>query len=426
MHKRRALLVLTAGLALLSPPVDARDGPKDEQAVTAKERDLSIRRGLRYLDDTVLSLADASGTPRKPFTVGVTGLCWLLAEDAQSRTARGNGTQIKQARKYLRTYLATTAERAADEAQWPERTGSFRSNDLIQYTWPLAMAAVFFGELHARGMGGSAAKKQLGVILPVLEAAQAPSGGWGHGRTRTQGQAKGPNKMDGFGAYPDTLVSASNIVALALAAVQHSAPPEDEQTLPRALAYFRYAQLGNGNFPYDPSQRSSGRAMTGVSRAAGSILALHRLGVPWRDKDLARALAFIDDNFEYLSEGHGSSAYNLMLAALLQRARGPKPWKRFRETFFRRILDGQQENGSFLCICEGKAFASTNDSKPMGGIRKTAGTPGTPGMPRVFADGRDAYVSAIHTLILLLDKTQPKLFPVGKDVPPNATPITPR
>ncbi|MCP5066230.1 MAG: hypothetical protein GY946_06640 [bacterium] len=420
MHARTVLLVLTASLSMIAPGVDARSAPDESAAVTAKQRDKAIAQGLRYLDETVLALPDASGTPRKPFTVSVTGLCWLLAEDAQSRTARGFGSQIKRARKYLRTYLASTAKRAADESQWPEKSGSFSSNDLIQYTWPFAMSAVFFGELHARGQGGSAARKQLRVILPVLEAAQAPGGGWGHGKTRTQGTAKGPNKMDGFGAYPDTLVSSSNIVALSLAAVQKIAPLADKETLPRALAYFRYAQLDNGNFPYDPSQRSSGRAMTGVSRAAGSILALRYLGVPWKDEDLAQALAFIDDNFEYLSEGHGSSAYNLMLAALLQKARGPKEWKRFREIFFRRIVDGQQENGSFLCICEGKAFASTNDSRPMGGKVKTAGMPG------VFADGRDAYVSAIHTLILLLDKTQPKLIPVGKDVPRVAAPITPR
>ena len=424
MRVRLPVWLLLLGICLVAGTVDAKEDKSNDSTVMPTERDRGIARALRYLDDTVMALPDASGTPRKPFTVGVTGLCWLLAEDAQSRTARGWGSQIKQVRKFLRTYLASTAKRAADESQWPEKSGSFSSSNLIQYTWPFAMSAVFFGELHARGQGGSAAKKQLRGILPVLEAAQAPNGGWGHGRTRTQGAAKGPNKMDGFGAYPDTLVASSNLVALALAAVQDVAPPADKQVLPRALAYFRYAQLDNGNYPYDPSQRSAGQAMTGVSRAAGSILALHHLGVPWKDEDLEHALSFVDDNFEYLSEGHGSSAYNLMLAALLQKARGKKAWKRFRETFFRRILDGQQENGSFECICEGKAFGSTNDSKPMGGKRASAGN--MPGMPRPFADGRDAYVSAIHTLILLLDKTHPKLIPVGKDRPRIATPITPR
>ena len=39
----------------------------------------------------------------------------------------------------------------------------------------------------------------------------------------------------------------------------------------------------------------------------------------------------------------------------------------FKETFFRGILDEQAANGSFACICQNKAFGSTNDSRPAGG-----------------------------------------------------------
>ena len=224
--------------------------------------------------------------------------------------------------------------------------------------------------------------------------------------------------MDGFGGYPDTLLASSNLVASSLAVVEPIAAPKKEDTLARALAYFEYAELANGSFPYDPSQRSAHMDMTGVSRAAGAALAMRLLGVEWDDIGMERALELVDEHFEYLSEGHGSSTFNLMLAAIVQRLRGPRDWARFKEAFFRRILDLQAKSGAFECICKKLAFASTNDSKPFGGKLK--------GSSAFFAKGSEAYVTSIHTLILLLDRTWPERLPKPPTKQTEETPTTPR
>ncbi len=158
--------------------------------------------------------------------------------------------------------------------------------------------------------------------------------------------------------------------------------------------------------------------MTGVSRAAGAVLAMHLMDVDWDEIGMSRALELVDEHFAYLSEGHGSSTLNLMLAALLQHRRGPQAWARFKETFFRRIVEGQAANGSFACVCQNKAFGSTNDTRPVGGA--------SGGDAAYFANRTDTYVSAIHTLILLLDRTKPRLLPEPGVPVADEGPVTPR
>ncbi len=382
--------------------------------VTLEERDEAIERGLAYLDKTVFAMHDAAGTPRKQFTVAVTGLVGLLAGDARSKTARSKYRFVEKARKYLDGYVAEVAKRTADPRQLPPTSDGFNSEHVMQYTWPLGMSALFYGELHARGRHKASAAKTLRSIVHVLAAAQAPNGGWGHAQTREKGKPRGTSEMDGYGGYPDTLLASSNLVTASLALVKPIAPPEKEDLFDRALAYYEYAEHSNGNFPYDPSQRSAHMDMTGVSRAAGAVLAMHLLEVDWEEIGMSRALEFVDEHIEYLSEGHGSSTFNLMLAALLQRLRGPKAWGAFKETFFRRLVDGQRKNGSFECICQNKAFGSTNDSKGLGS-----------GNAGFFANRTDAYVSSMHVLILLLDRTWPKLMPKPPAKSPQAA-VTPR
>ena len=156
--------------------------------------------------------------------------------------------------------------------------------------------------------------------------------------------------------------------------------------------------------------------------------------MPWRDKTMKRSLDFIDGNFDYLNEGHGSSTLNLLYGALLQKVRGSRDWKRFKGRYFRPIVDGQAEDGSFACICERKAFGATHDTDPFGGkampgVKRVRKTAGNPELLKRFTQGtKTTYVSAIHTLILLLDRTQPKLLggkrPKIPSVPETAT--TPR
>lgn len=414
--------VLIASLMfLLSGHAAAKEAPaaaSPKKPVTAKERDAAIAKGLRYLEKTVFSLPNSTGTPRKQFTVAVTGLVALLAQDAGSRTARRKGGLADKAHKFLEPYLARTAKRTADPKQLPKTSGVGSSDQVMQYTWPFGMAGLFYGELHARGSRKTEAAAMLRTIVRVLEAAQAPNGGWGHAQVRERGKPRGTSIMDGFGGYPDTLLAVSNLVAAALALVRPLAPPKKEDVFDRAVAYFQYAELANGNFPYDPSQRAAHIDMTGVSRAAGAVLAMRHLGLDWEDIHLSRALEFVDEHIEYLAEGHGSSTFNLMLAAFLQRQRGPRAWVRFKETFFRRMLDEQTKSGAFLCICRNKAFGSTNDSKHRG---KASGS-----KPSFFANRTDSYVTSIHTLILLLDRAWPRLMPKPAAGPTGDATATPR
>jgi len=401
-----ALLILL----LLGPARDTQAGPAPSKEPATRERDTAIGQGMGYLDKTVFKLPDASGTPRKQFTVAMTGLVHLLAHQGGRRT--DGRKSVTKARAYLSRYVDELERRTADPAQLPARTGSFSSDRVIQYTWPLAMTALFLGEAHQRGVGTAAARKELGRIVPLLVKAQAPNGGWGHGKVTHQGRARGSSKMDGFGSYPDTLVASSNLVGTSLGLVRGIITPRPEGVLKKALesarAYYRYAELANGNFPYDPSQRSAHKSLTGVSRAAGAVLSMHALDIPWSDVGIVRALEFVDAHFDYLAEGHGSSTHNLLLAALMQRARGDTPWRRFKRAYFRRLLDGQQPDGSFECICENKAFGSTNDSKPFGG--KVARAGGAGGLAAMFGDATKAYVTAAHTLILLLDRAPLRLL----------------
>lgn len=385
---------------------------KDDAAgVGAAERDKAIERGLKYLGKNVFAQPDAAGTPRKQFTVAVTGLVYLLANDAKSKTARKQTGMIEKARKYLDTYIARVVKRTADPSQLAETSDSFNSNNEMQYTWPLGMSGLFYGELHARGLKKADAKRTIKSIVAVLEAAQAPNGGWGHAQVRTKGKPRGTSEMDGYGGYPDTLLASSNIVASSLALLKPIVAPKKDDVFARAVAYYEYAELSNGNFPYDPSQRSAHMGMTGVSRAAGAVLALSLLGTDWDDIGVNRALEFIDEHFEYLPEGHGSSTFNLMLAAFLQRLRGPRAWQQFKDAFFPRIIKKQEKSGAFKCICENKAFGATNDSERGG--------------TGLFATGVDTYVTSMHTLILLLDRTWPKLAPKPPVKDPDAV-TTPR
>ena len=97
--------LLVLGLCVPSPrPALAKD--RDAKAKPAKvtdaARDEAILKGIRYLDDTVLGLPDAQGTPTKQFTVAVTGLVKILAADKGSSSS-GKRAQLDRIRAYQRT-----------------------------------------------------------------------------------------------------------------------------------------------------------------------------------------------------------------------------------------------------------------------------------------------------------------------------------
>jgi hypothetical protein len=206
------------------------------------------------------------------------------------------------------------------------------------------------------------------------------------------------------GGYPDTLTAACNTTAITLGSLRLIKGIPVSRSIDKGIEYYRQAQLPNGSFGYDDSQRSAGAAKTNASRTGAALYAMHCLGMP-RDRVFEKSVDYVMSEFEYLPEGHGSSTLNLWQAAMAFHALGKREWKQFREAFEPRILAKQDEEGNLACICEGKAFGATDDSKdPFGG---RAGT--------MFTDGIKTYTTALHAYILLLDRGKLKLErPVGK------------
>jgi len=381
--------------------VASADEPMDDA-----KRDAAVAKAITYLDQHVPRLPDVSGTPRKPFTYSVTGLVYLMSD----RTRTGK-SRIKPIKEYLVAYVAEVERRLKDPQSIAPRSGQFSSDKLIQYTWPIATTGLFFGELHERGLYKAEMKKVLPRIVAILDAAQQPNGGWGHHVVQqARPERKQPEQRPGMqiaiagGGYPDTLTAACNTTAITLGSLRHIKGIPVSRSIAQGIEYYRQAQLPNGSFGYDDSQRSAGAAKTNASRTAGALYAMHCLGMP-RDRTFDKSLDYVLQEFEYLPEGHGSSSLNLWQASMAFHALGKREWKQFREAFEPRILAKQDEEGHLACICESKAFGATDDSKdPFGG---RAGVR--------FSNGLKTYTTALHAYILLLDRGKLKLHqPVGK------------
>ena len=189
------------------------------------------------------------------------------------------------------------------------------------------------------------------------------------------------------------------------------------KSLERGRDYFEKAQNANGTFPYDPSQKhgvKSSSAMAGgieVARTGGAVFALLCAGANPQDPAIIAALKAVDERPDLLSEGHGSASMALQFGALLSRARGPEAWNRFRQIFLPRILSSQEEDGSFKCVCKQASPGVTCDTRQIPG----ANWPG-------YMEGKQAYVTAIYTLILVLDRAAIKAIP---EMPKMRAPQTP-
>jgi len=398
-------------------PVCAKETP---EPVSAAERDASLGRALRYLEGKTLSLPDSQGTPRKPFDVAAAGYVHLLARRSRSSTEGLGRDFVQRCRRASLDYVSEVERRSRDPEQLPSRHGLATSEALVQYTWPLAMCAIFHAELHAQGVQPAVARRTLARIVTLLGEAQDENGGWGHGRIAPKeagAQTRDPiAALDRVGAgYPSTLLASSALVAASLGIARTAAGDPEGPDLGKARAYFVTAQLPNGNFPYDPSQRQAHRDRTGAGRTAGSLFALWTLGVPLTDKSVARAAEYLDEHPADVAEGHGSAVLTLLYGALAARVRGGRPWQAFRERFFRPIVAAQSEEGAYSCIAEGKLFGTTNDSRGFGAS-----------LGGFFQDGVDVYVTALHAWILLLDVVEPR--PPGRAAPesPAGSPVTPR
>ena len=383
-------------LLLLPPPV-----PTFGEGFSEKQRRAAIRRGFAYLDGHLFQLPESSGTPRKPFTYAVAGLCYLMRNE--TATSKKSGA-VERIRKYLVRYIQDLDGRLEDPANLPHAHGVADSRRLIQYTWPLAVAGFFFLELDLRGRRSG---KELRLILGILAAAQQENGGWGHGLINAKND---PGRLPGMpGSYPNTLLSSSNCVAMTVGLAQARGLQVGD-AFSRAQAYYRAARLDNGSFPYDPSQRSSGFAKTNVGRTAGSIFAMHCLKMP-RDEAFSGSVDYLRRNFEFIPEGHGSPSLNMLHGALACQMLGRRTWSRFQQAFYPRLIRAQDDRGHLACICEQKAFGVTCDTNGM--FR---------GLGGVFRDARRCYTTALHTFVLLLEGDRLRLTKLRK---PGAS-ITPK
>ena len=415
MRTRLPLLVLAlVPAARAKEPAASPDDGARRQA---------IRKGIAYLDDRLFRLPRTSGTPRKPFTYAVAGLVHLM--NAETRTGSARASPVARIRDHLVDWIDGVAERAAETDELPDAPGHFTSERLVQYTWPVAMTAWFFAELDLRGMATPSTRKALDRCVTVLVAAQQGDGGWGHHawdagpedeRRESPLDRFAPELRDRMrqagGSYPTTLVSASNVVAIALGILDASGKHDDlAPCLERARTYFREAQLDDGSFPYDPSQRSALGSKTAVGRTAGAIVAWHCLGVR-RDRAFRDATEYLLDKLEWIPEGHGSPCLNVMHGALACRLLGEETWRRFRELHEPAILEHQAEEGWLDCICEQRAFGVTCDSPRAGQAM--------PGLSLGLTDGQRCYDTALHLFVLLIDrgnlKTLDRIRP-GADAP---------
>ncbi len=360
------------------------------------------RRAVSWLEREVPKLVDSEGTPRKPFTCAVTGLVYLL--DGGTRTGPD---RLRGIREYLLRWIDALEKRLKDPDALPDAHGVADSRKVCQYTWPLAASALFFGELELRGIEARQAHATVERILDLLVDAQESNGGWGHGRIRKGAAA--PAGFAGLGGYPSTLLASSNCVAVALGLCGAIEGHGRAEPIQRAREYYRAARLPNGSFPYDPSQRQSGFSETNVGRTAGALFAWHALGME-RDDAFKGSARYLMENLRLVAEGHGSPCLNVFMGALACRMLGAEEWKRFKAMHEPRIVAAQEEDGALSCVCEGKAFGVTCDSKsPFGGIA-------------VFADQQAAYTTALHAFVLLLDRGELKILDRRR---PGA-PITPK
>ena len=388
-------------LLLLALPAAAQDA-------TPEARDKAIVAAIKHLDGAIWKLQQG-GSPRREYTLAIAGWAYLLAADKPKLGKRlpGRRKQIDRIHKELVRYVERVEKlyEKSDKGRAPP--AGFAAMRTAQYTWPLSVAAHYFAESAARGKRKGECKRMLKTIAKILTAAQQENGGWGHDDASRPGMGLPPIQIPKPGGgkitYPATLLCASHCALAAVGTAHRVAKAKSTDTRKKGRAYFEKAQNADGTFPYDPSQKLAHPSVHPISlaRTSGAVYAMFLAGAPKDDPVAKKALAAIDKHPEMMSEGHGSATMALQYGALLADARGDAAWRVFRRIFFPRILAKQDENGVFECVAIAKAPGVTVDGRPF------------PGMPdnSPWANQGKTYVTAIHTLILLLDRTDSRIAP---------------
>jgi hypothetical protein len=410
--------------ALLLASAHAQEG-----GVTSEQRDAALAKAFRHLDEQLWKLEDG-GSPRRQYSMAVAGWAYLLASDKAGKTLPARKQQIDRIHDELLRYVERVEKQYGREAKRkPPPTGpdgfpmDFEAMYTAQFVWPLSVAAPFFAECAARGKHAADSKRALKSIVAILERAQQENGGWGHDDASRPGMGLPPIRIPKPGGgeltYPGTLLAASHCALSGLGFAHAFLGTKRAESLERGRAYFGKAQNANGTFPYDPSQRhdiaGAEAPMMGaieVARTAGAVFALYCAGTPADDAAARKALDAIDAQPDLVSEGHGSATMALQFGALLARGRGDRAWQTFRAIYFPRILKEQAANGACSCVCKHEAAAVTCDTAPI---------PGMPGAAE-YAAGNKIYVTAIHALVLALDRTAPRVLPT---MPAPKGPVTP-
>ncbi len=407
---------------------------------TPAARDAAIKKAMHYLDQEIWSLQEY-GSPIKQYAVGVAAWAYLLAGDRAPKAKRlpSRTKPLKRMRGFLDRYVesverdyARNDERERQNPTSPAPPGvgpggmppMTRESAMRpkQYVWTLAMAAHFYAESVARGKKSGASKKRLKTTVKLLENAQQPNGGWGHDDARRPGMGlpaiRIPKPGGGHFDYPGTLLAAANCALSGIGVGHRALRSKGAESLARGRKYFGGAQNADGTYPYDPSQKHDVKtktAMAGgieVARTTGAVFALLCAGGDAKSAEVTNALAAVDASPELMAEGHGSASMALQFGALLSKARGEEAWKTFRRIYFPRILASQDDAGAFRCVCLNKSPGVTCDTDHSGG--------GGPGGGD-YARQQEVYVTAIYTLILLLDRAKLAAIPT---MPPRLAPTT--
>jgi len=428
------LAAVAAGAAIVpGSRSSGQAAPPATAPVTAQARDEAIRRGFEFLDRKVWELNEG-GSPQKQYTIAMTAWASLLATDREGGAAKlpSRAKELERLRKYLERYVATVAaqyekddeknrRRGRKAGEAPAEEDPFAAfSKPAQYVWPVAMAAHYFAESLVRGRDKTEAKQALKDAVAVLEAAQQPDGGWGHDDAARPGMGMPPIKIPkpggGDDVYPPTLLAASHCALSALGVAHARLATRERESLAKGVKYFSAAQNENGTFPYDPTQRhalaGAAGAMAGgieIARTPGAFFALVCAGAPLAGREIREAARAMDRDPASWSEGHGSATMALQFAALAARARGELAWAAFRREYFPRILAHQDESGAFTCVAKAENAGVTSDTAPL---------PGLSGMSE-WTSHQKVYVTSIHVLILLLDRSK-----VGA-IPPMPAPAGP-
>lgn len=412
-----ALVVTLAGLAAVgSSPASAKDAPKPAPPPKgapgkapggkgAPARAEVVANALRRLDEDVFASERDMNEQHKIFTRSIAGLCFLL--DPAGGRGAPHADRVDRCAESLGRYV-DGATRHFEEGR---RTGADEMSafEWSQTTWSLGAAAIFYGECLARGLRRKDATARLRAIGELLAKSQQPDGGFGHDKDGRPRLPEIEMPLPGGGVkkmkYPNTLLSASNWAANALGIARAVSGKRLDEATAKAKGYYAATRDPEGTYPYDPSQKGQGGGdATVVARTAGSYVALRSLGVPARDKDLARTGSYLVRRIEDVAEGHGSSPHGVFFGRIATLLLGPAATKAYDEAILPRILAAADPaTGALDCICRhgGATTCESFRSDANFTLKMTGGD----NLPWVRA-----YVTSLNLFALLCEKGKLKLL----------------